>query len=69
VTAVDGKCDHQTYVIKGRVADTRSAPDDTGSCTLVPAGTVSIVTTVAGYIGCCGKSAGVGFPTLDADKC
>ena len=32
VTAIDGKCVDQTYVIKGRMADTRVAPDITDSC-------------------------------------
>jgi hypothetical protein len=62
VSAIDGQCLDQTYVIKGRVADTSQAPDDTGSCTIVAAGDVSIVTTVANTNGCCGKSTDATFP-------
>ena len=62
VTAIDGKCADQTYVIKGRVADTRADPDLTGSCTVD--GNIA-VTSATNYIGCCGKSAG----PLPADLC
>ena len=66
VSAIDGKCVDQTYVIKGRVADTRTEPDLSGSCTIT---VDSVVTTAVGeYVGCCGKSAGATLP-IDSLKC